>query len=66
MRLRRPTSAMRAAESTKNITAGVAARSDIDVRPIISFVFEHGTKMKELLRERKLSKEEFCVRVGED
>jgi hypothetical protein len=50
MRLRRPTSAMKPAESAKTITANVAVKNDIDVRPVITFVFEHGAKLKELLK----------------
>lgn len=68
MRLRRPTSAMRAADSTKNINANACLppKTDIDVRPIIAAVFEHGAKMKDFLRERRLGREELCGRVSED
>jgi hypothetical protein len=67
MRLRRPTSAMRAADSTKNINANATLpKTDIDVRPVIAFVFEHGAKMKDFLKERRLNREELCERVSED
>lgn len=54
--MRRPTSAMKAAESAKTITTNIAPKTDIDVRPIITFVFDHGSKMKELLKEKRLNK----------
>lgn len=56
VRMRRPTSAMKAAESAKTITTNIAPKTDIDVRPIITFVFDHGSKMKELLKEKRLNK----------
>lgn len=70
MRLRRPTSAMRAADSTKNINLNAATiapqKNDIDVRPVIIFVFEHGPRMKDFLKERRLNREDACTRVSED
>ncbi len=70
MRLRRPTSAMRAADSTKNINPNPAVvyqqKNDIDARPVILFVFEHGPRMKDFLKERRLNREEVCGRVSED
>lgn len=57
---------MKAAESTKTITTNIAPKTDIDVRPIITFVFDHGSKMKELLKEKRLNKEDYHERISED
>jgi hypothetical protein len=61
---------MRAAESTKNINsvanATLPPKSDIDVRPVILFVFEHGAKMKDFLKERRQPREQLCQRINED
>ena len=57
---------MKAVESAKTITTNIAPKTDIDVRPIITFVFDHGSKMKELLKEKRLSKEDYHERISED
>jgi hypothetical protein len=41
-------------------------KSDIDVRPVILFVFEHGAKMKDFLKERRQPREQLCQRINED
>lgn len=54
---------MKAAESAKTITTNIAPKADIDVRPIITFVFDHGSKMKDLFKEKRLSKEDYHERI---
>ena len=59
LRMRRPVSAFKAAESTNSIATATTLKPDIDPKPIITTAFDHGAKLQEFLRENKLESEKY-------
>lgn len=57
MRMRRPVSAFKAAESTSITTS--SAKIEIDVKAILFTTFNHGVKLAEFLKENRLDPNKY-------
>lgn len=67
LRVRRPASAVKpSTQSAKTIAALPVSKPEFDVRPILSVVFQHGPKLRDFLREKKLNKEVITDRITND